>query len=810
MENTKTRYNDKNVEETRIPVQDFDCEESVLGSLMAYGGSFNEVSEFLNEDCFTTMVHKDIYKAIVSLSKQGIGIDLVTVYGALKKMDSKVQMYEVADISTKGTFANLQFHVLRLRELSIRRNIWSLGHKMVNAGTSEVDDVNDIKQYVIDGLNNYFDKADNVYTLGDSIESLNEIIKRNLSGSYITGTPTGFRSFDEKGGLQKSDLIIVGGETSQGKALRMDELILTPTGWVKNRDLKIGDEVSSIDGEPSYVQGIYPQGVKDMYRINFSDGRSAVCSGDHLWEVGATTFKSGNRILSTLQIKDMQENSSAFHNRMYVPLYCGKFGVHRSFVIDPYILGVLIGDGCLTRGVVIANCDEFVFEKVKERSILGVVRRKTKDRVDAISLTDGRTGGKSNPYLDELRRLGLYNRHSYDKFIPQEYLDSDYEQRLNLLNGLMDTDGDVDKNGCIHYSTVSKKLAEDVVYLCRSLGYKCSMFSHKSKFRDKEYCVHYRVTIAGENENLVVTLPRRRERIKSRKRVSNCIRSIEFIGREECQCIKVSHSRELFIMKDFVVTHNTSLALCIVSNAIRNNAKVAMYSLEMTRQQLSARLLSSLSGVPSSMILYSSTLTPTELQLIDRARGMLPGNNLYFDDSSTSNIDSILISIRNMKSKYDIDGAVIDYLQIVGVNDKRTTREQQMGDVSRRLKNIAKELNIWVIALSQLSRDSSNPVPNLNRLRDSGQIAEAADVVVFVYRPEYYHRENYPAPFEDAQRFPVLNTAMVDVAKGRNIGTFQFFLNFNKQTTTFYDNDMMDNINLEHLDTDPVEEDAPF
>src|SRR5690606_7369355 len=120
----------------------------------------------------------------------------------------------------------------------------------------------------------------------------------------------------------------------------------------------------------------------------------------------------------------------------------------------------------------------------------------------------------------------------------------------------------------------------------------------------------------------------------------------------------------------------------------------------------------------------------------------------YFDENSTSNIDKIIASIRSMKNKHNITGAVIDYLQILTVNQKSANKEQAMGEAARRLKNLAKDLDIWIIALSQLNRDNFNPVPSLNRLRDSGQIGEAADVVMFIYRPEIYNKA-YPQPFSN-------------------------------------------------------------
>lgn len=267
---------------------------------------------------------------------------------------------------------------------------------------------------------------------------------------------------------------------------------------------------------------------------------------------------------------------------------------------------------------------------------------------------------------------------------------------------------------------------------------------------------------------------------------------------------------DLIIVAGETSMGKTSLALSMTRNAIENNAKVAFYSMEMTKEQLSARLLSAKTNIPANNILYSGSLAPSEMRMIDDARGKLPGENLYFDDKSTSNIDSILLSIRMLKMQKNIDGAVIDYLQILNVNSRNgnISREQAMGDASRRLKNLANELNIWIIALSQLSRDSTNPEPNLNRLRDSGQIGEAADVVILVYRPEYYNR-SYPSPYDNKEDYPTEGTAMIDVAKGRNIGTFKFFLGFDKKTTNFYNSNLINdesNLSFEL----PEETDAPF
>ena len=263
---------------------------------------------------------------------------------------------------------------------------------------------------------------------------------------------------------------------------------------------------------------------------------------------------------------------------------------------------------------------------------------------------------------------------------------------------------------------------------------------------------------------------------------------------------------DLIIIAGETSQGKSSYALSIVKNVIENNHKVAFFSMEMTKEQLAARLVSMKCGVKANTIMYDGELDEHQLEAIDKATGALPGDNLYFDERSTSSLDTILLSIRTLKLKYDIDGAVVDYLQILNVNSKNSnySREQAMGDAARRLKNLAKELNIWIIALSQLSRNQQDPEPSLARLRDSGQIAEAADVVMLVYRPEYYHR-TFPHPFETLTDDEVKGKAMIDVAKGRNIGVFKFLVQFNAGTTHFTD------ITEEPIPVlGPVEEDAPF
>jgi len=237
----------------------------------------------------------------------------------------------------------------------------------------------------------------------------------------------------------------------------------------------------------------------------------------------------------------------------------------------------------------------------------------------------------------------------------------------------------------------------------------------------------------------------------------------------------------------------TSLGLTIIKNAVvQFGAKAAIYSLEMSTKQLTARLVSSETNIPAKKLL-NQALPNNQVAAVAKATKQMMNMPIYFDEKSTSTIDQICNSIRRLKLKHGVNLILVDYLQLITVEGKGKTEESQIAYIARRLKNIAKELNITVIALSQLSRDKDNSEPRKSRLRGSGQIEEAADIVILLWRPEEYGIEKFPSPYEKTD---TQGLAMVLMAKGRNIGVGSFLLRFNAKTTAFsnYTPEMPDNV----------------
>lgn len=231
----------------------------------------------------------------------------------------------------------------------------------------------------------------------------------------------------------------------------------------------------------------------------------------------------------------------------------------------------------------------------------------------------------------------------------------------------------------------------------------------------------------------------------------------------------------------------TSLALNIAKNIAEVGTPIAFYSREMSTIQLCARLTAAASDIPSSDILYSK-LDDACFNTVSYGIAKLENLPIFIDDGGTSDIGRIISSIRQMVLKFGVKVVFIDYLQLLSSKGNGYNRELEIGGMANRLKEIAKSLNICIVILSQFSRDKE-PYPTLSRLRDSGQIEQAADTVIFIYRHEHYGNlsnfpKQYPTIFRNKE---TVGYALIDVAKGRNIGVFKFLCGFNAPTTNFKD-----------------------
>ena len=228
----------------------------------------------------------------------------------------------------------------------------------------------------------------------------------------------------------------------------------------------------------------------------------------------------------------------------------------------------------------------------------------------------------------------------------------------------------------------------------------------------------------------------------------------------------------------------TSLALDFCLNAATAGYGTAFYSTEMMSTQLAARMVAGKSGI-SSRIIMQQPLEGDTLTKYDKAIGKLEGLPIYFDDTSTLSVERIINSIRSMVRNREVKIAFVDYLQTLQTNERnmKMTEEQFFGLTARKFKNLAKELQICIILISQIARSKDTTEPTLSRIRGSGQISEAADVVLLIYRPEFYNSSYSGVRCKVSTK----GTAQIKLAKGRNIGVGDFICGYDAPVTHFYE-----------------------
>lgn len=364
-----------------------------------------------------------------------------------------------------------------------------------------------------------------------------------------------------------ADICIFGGSAGGGKAAPLDEPVLTPFGFRKMGDIKVGDLVTGADGKAERVIQIHPQGEMDVYRIKFIDGAETRCTAQHLWlsKEAHKSSKSDTRELGNWRVRDTKTLIEMLKKgkNVLIPMTkpvtytVGRYGGK----IKPYTLGVLLGDGCLSgSSITVTKNDDEIFENIS-RDGYDIAPVKTKNHAKTYIFHN---------FKEERRYLSLHKLRctAKGKYIPKGYKYAPPEYRLALIQGLMDTDGYADNRGHCEYCTISPRLAKDMQELIWSIGGKatirekiptCVFHDGTKKACDKAYVVYIQT---GDNAQLF-RLNRKKNRCQGKKfnggysEMLRRIISIEPCGKEVCQCITVDSPDGLYVTKDYIVTHNS-------------------------------------------------------------------------------------------------------------------------------------------------------------------------------------------------------------------------------------------------------------
>jgi replicative DNA helicase len=618
------------------------------------------------------------------------------------------------------------------KQQELKKSI-SIISKIIEKG--EISDYDQCEEIIKKALEHGAPKDDGV-NVTDNIDEV-------LSDDYRSPIPTGIKGLDEvmDGGLGPRELGVILMAYGVGKSLANSNRIYTPDGYKLMSDIKVNDLVIGTNGEAHNVLGVYPQGLKDMYKVLFNDGTSTFCCKEHLWSVNSmsqrnihTTINGKTvklpkdnsfRVLSTEEISKKLRVDGGRHLNYRIPVIKPVNFKPKEVVIDPYVLGVLLGDGCITNGTQpnFVTKDQEIIREVEKRVNKSIkvteLKRNIEKEENGVLVMVERTLTKVSIHSikNELIELELMGCNSGNKFIPSEYLYNSVENRIELLQGLMDTNGYCSKAGRIQFSTVSERLSNDVRELVLSLGGFCKIknkiptYKHNGIKIEGKKC--YIITMSFSDESIrPFKLNRKLERVVYRKKYAfnKYIKTIEFSHKEEATCIMVDSDDSLFATDDFILTHNTTLATKIANTAKNLGKNVVQIFFEDNEKVIQRKHLACWSGYE----LNSLSLHKDELkEIVERKKKEKGLLILKKFPSGFTTVPIIKQYLRRLIAKgIRPDMIIIDYVDCLIPSKKVDDVNVGEGMIMREIETLIDEMQIagWVCTQGNRSSIKSNIV----------------------------------------------------------------------------------------------------
>ncbi|MGH9091185.1 MAG: replicative DNA helicase [Acidimicrobiales bacterium] len=812
----------------RVPPNNLEAEESLLGSMLLSSDATAAALEICTAEDFYKPAHGHIYGAVVALYERGEPVDAVTVADELRRRGLLEEIGDPALLvslqANTPSVANAVHYARIVEEHALLRRLVGVAGEIAEIGYSVPEDVTGA---VDDAERMVFDLAQRRTT--DTIEALKDLIGPSLDrieelaqhSGRITGVATGYSDLDEiLAGLQPASLTIIGARPAMGKALALDTPIPTPEGWAAMGGLRVGDEVFDEQGQACRVTYVSPVFTgRRCFRVGFDDGSSVVADAEHRWHAydypawkshrarTASARRGGPanprlardqsarwRVPRVVTTEEMLAGglraSGGSRPNWYVPLAGAIDAPEVTLPVDPYVLGCWLGDGATTGSELTighADVDHFVGE-LEMRGYRLTPRTGLQWATTPVPGT-GAWQGYRGPWrvlARELQQVGLLGGAA--KHVPAQYLRVSAKQRLELLQGLMDTDGTVTNgNGTVELCLANRHLLEQAWELVCSLGHKPHPIRERviplpdgRTARAWRFCWTPRDPVfrmPRKADRLDMTVSRRRNGRHTRRAVV----TIEEVPTVPVRCIAVDSPSHLFLAgRCMTPTHNTSLALGMLSHVgmvLRRPA--LLFSLEMGHLELTQRLLASEARVDAQR-LRTGHLHEADWSKVGNAVSRLSDATVFIDDNPNLTVMDIRARARRLrKSEGDLGIVVVDYLQLMTGHGRTESRQVEVAEISRGLKILARELECPVVALSQLSRNleaRQDKRPMLSDLRESGSLEQDADVVLFIFREEQYDPDT-----------PIDRRGMAEVivAKHRNGPTGSAHLVFLNQYARF-------------------------
>lgn len=578
----------------------------------------------------------------------------------------------------------------------------------------------------------------------------------------ITNASKGTSKSSEKGaGLSPVGFIM-------DEALQEDELLHLEGGVKPIKDIVVGDEIFGGDGKLTKVLDKINPGVVDVYKFTLSDGREVTSSDNHLWKVYDTRYskwvvKTTKEIRKKYFYNKLDKRSGKLYKSLVysLPLNEALEYTEKDLKIDPYWLGLWLGDGdstipsvCSIDNEITTYCEEYAARLGLTSNTQHPTKVVNKE-FRTCSITNKGGSDKVNPLKSLLREYTLLD----NKHIPEIYLKGSVKQRLELLKGLMDTDGSCDEKGYIEFSSSNRKLAEGFQTLCRSLGIRCTRTKSLGSYTKNGVRTYtkmkYRFSLNTELE--VFNLKRKLLNYKVsegnnntkkyrsyKERVS--IKNIEYVGEKQTYCIKVDNEDKLFVVGDFVVTHNCGKFAC---------KGILQSALPSFKTQYGAKLVHVLSGTTGNKELSKDAkdilLNPKEYDLItmdwDRLERGIPEEAITWKESKKTQFSMFVPGQMSYRLEVPkVKSTLADYLGVenpdlakVGINltnwKEATAFIEEKNASFKKDEDRDKNRMYYPRNISEVFLiESSNPFPtsvierHIRNLEDSGKIGRDIEI----------------------------------------------------------------------------------
>lgn len=763
----------------KVQPQAVPLEEAVLGALMLDREALPMVMDILRPESFYLEAHQHIYRAAIRLFERSNPVDLLTVTEEVKKageLDKIGGGYYLVELSNRvASAANIEYHARIIAQKHIQRELISVSTRTIRDAYEDTTDVFNLLDETEKGLfaitqNNLSRSYESMGSLSSKV--LKQIEELSKKGDGLTGVPSGFTDLDRlTSGWQPSDLVIIAARPGMGKCLGKGTKVLMYDGSLRCvENLKPGELLMGDDSTPRLILST-TKGREMMYWVRQNKGIDYRVNESHILSLkpSRTEWSHQNGDILNISVSDYLGQSAKFKSNYKGYKVAVEFA-ERSVSVHPYFLGLWLGDGSSDSSNIATTDEEVVSYLETYAGDLGLTLKKQKqapEKCPIYRIANDRQNALAFSLHGLLRKLGVLG----NKHIPQDYLLNTTQKRLELLAGLIDSDGHylVQSNG-FEITQKDENLAHQIKFLCDSLGFRTSLTAKEAQIAAIGFeSIVWRLRIYGDLDKVPVRIQRKQPN-SWKSKINWQVTGIHV----EADKVDDYYGFELdgnglFLLSDMTVTHNTAMVLAVALNAARDfNKGVALFSLEMASTQLVQRLISMESEIPANKF-RNGKLEDYEWQQLQTTVERLNSVPIFIDDTPAINIFELRAKCRRLKMQHDIQLIVVDYLQLMtgaSENNRGGNREQEIAGISRALKSLAKELNVPVLALSQLSRAvevrGGSKRPQLSDLRESGSIEQDADIVSFIYRPEYYQIH------EDEQGQSLKGIAEFIIAKHRH------------------------------------------